>query len=125
MEKYDPMIAPDPKEWMELDEQERINLVMNYHIACGEMMENVHAHSIFHTVVENQIAMGDEYPTKATLERLMREGLDRHDSIHAIASVLANHVWKIGKKKMKGDVNKIYMNALEKLTAQKWIDEEI
>lgn len=100
-------------------------MVMNYHIACGDMMDNVNVHSIFHTVIENQIEMGDEHPTKATLERLMREGLDCHDSIHAIASVLANHVWKIGKKKMKGDVNKIYMKAMEKLTAQKWIDEEI
>jgi len=30
MLRYDPLEAPDPEEWLELDEQERIDLVLEY-----------------------------------------------------------------------------------------------
>ncbi len=42
-----------------------------------------------HVVVENQIALGDEIPVARNLHQLMAQGLDRHDAIHAIASVKA------------------------------------
>jgi len=31
MIKYDPLMAPDPMEWMALDEYERLELVVAYH----------------------------------------------------------------------------------------------
>ena len=33
-----------------------------------------------HVVVENQVALGEATPVPATLDRLMDEGLDRHDA---------------------------------------------
>jgi hypothetical protein len=45
-------------------------------------------HAAAHVLVENQVAMSDATVVPVTLNRLMREGLDRHDAIHAIASVL-------------------------------------
>ena len=31
MQRYDPLVAPDPEEWLALDEQERIDLARDYH----------------------------------------------------------------------------------------------
>ena len=31
MQRYDPLEAPDPDEWLALDEQERLDLVQEYH----------------------------------------------------------------------------------------------
>jgi hypothetical protein len=55
---YDPDKAPDPKEWLALDEQERIRLAKNYHVARRIKLPNANAHAAFHAVVENQIAEG-------------------------------------------------------------------
>ncbi|MCH8980062.1 MAG: hypothetical protein IH945_12595, partial [Armatimonadetes bacterium] len=79
MEAYDPLNAPDPDEWQSVDEQERIILVMEHHREAGVKLPNERLHATVHVIVENQIALGDEIPARATLERLIREGLDRHD----------------------------------------------
>jgi hypothetical protein len=50
--------------------------------------QSIRAHAANHVIVENQLAMGDATVVPATLARLMQEGLDRHDAIHAIGSVL-------------------------------------
>lgn len=100
--QYDPLEAPDPSEWLALDEAERILLVRSHHESAGIEMPNVllHAafHAAFHVAVENQIAMGDENPVRRALERLMAEELDRHEAIHAIGSVLAAHIHAIAKR---------------------------
>ena len=88
MERYDPLKAPDPKEWLSLDEQERIDLVQDYHRRARVELPNATGHAIAHVIVENQIALGDELAVERTLNRLVAEGLDRHDAIHAIGSVL-------------------------------------
>lgn len=59
-------------------------------------MPDVHLHAIIHAVVENQIAMGDEYPVQKTSKRLVREGLNRHNAIHPIGSVLMKYLWEMG-----------------------------
>jgi hypothetical protein len=46
-----------------------------------------------HVIVENQVALGEAYPVQSVLLRLMEEGLDRHDAIHAIGSVLAERLF--------------------------------
>jgi hypothetical protein len=43
-------------------------------------------------MVEAQIALGDETPASRIAQRLIGEGLDRHDAIHAIGMVLAEHI---------------------------------
>jgi hypothetical protein len=55
------------------------------------MLEHDKAHAVFHVIVENQIAENLESALRAIV-RLRVEGLDRHDAIHAVASVLFEHV---------------------------------
>jgi hypothetical protein len=85
---YDPDKAPNPGEWLAIDEHERIRLAQNYHTAARINERNPKAHAVFHATVENQIAQGYG-PSVRAVERLQREGLTRHEAIHAIASVVA------------------------------------
>jgi hypothetical protein len=124
MNRYDPLQAPNPKEWSELDEQERIRLVEQYHRRAGIRVPNQTVHAVIHAVIESQIALGDELPVRRTLQRLMSEGLDRHDAIHAIGSVLAGHMHDLVTRPdaaSKGDPNDAYYAALERLTAEEWL----
>ncbi len=91
MGEYDPERGPDPEWWLSLDESERMNLVQGSP-RNDEELPGSRLHAAIHLVVENQIAMGDKTPVAATLERLLAEGLGRHDAIHAIGSVLAKHI---------------------------------
>lgn len=124
---YDPLKAPDPNEWLSLDEMERILLVSEYHqTEDPEEFEegSLQMHSAIHAVVENQIAMGDEYPVKQTMKRLMDEGLDRHDAIHAIGSVLAKYLWEAGRgEASSGDFSNNYFEELKTFNASDWLDE--
>ena len=123
MEAYDPMNAPDPDEWLSLDEQERLILVEDHHRQAGVELPNEQIHAVTHVIVENQIALGDEVPTGATLERMMREGLDRHDAIHAVGSVLANLVGEIlADADAVPSVDEGYYKELKKLKAAEWLE---
>ena len=124
MNRYDPLKASDPQEWLELDEAERIELVLDYHRKARIKVPNVDAHATMHTIVENQIAEGDKYPVRRTLKRLQAEGLDRHDALHAIASVLIAHFHDLLKEGLpeSGDPNDAYWAGLEKLTAKSWLE---
>ena len=78
-------------------------------------------HAITHVIVENQIAMGDATVVPATLDRVMREGLNRHDAVHAIASVLMGVVLDVFKNPGKQvDINAQYGRELAELTAASW-----
>jgi len=124
MQRYNPLQAPDPKEWSAMDEQERIQIVEQYHRRAGIRLPNVKVHAVIHAVIESQIAMGDEIPVRRTLERLISEGLDRHDAIHAIGSVLTMHMHDLVSRRdavSKGDPNEVYYAALERLTAEEWL----
>ena len=125
MNRYDPLLDPDPTEWQALDEEEQLQLVEAYHRRARAPVPEggARAHALFHVVVENQIALGDEIPVRRTLERLMAEGLDRHDAVHAVASVLAGHMNDL----LRGpepdpteDPNTAYYAQLEALTAETW-----
>jgi len=77
-------------------------------------------HAITHVIVENQIAMGDTTVVPA-LDRVMREGLNRHDAVHAIASVLMGVVLDVFKNPGKQvDINAQYGRELAELTAASW-----
>ena len=79
MTRYDPGVAPDPAEWLALDEQERIELAEAHHRAARIELPNAKVHAVFHTIVENQIAGGLESVVRA-MARLQHEGLSRHDA---------------------------------------------
>ena len=122
MESYDPLVAPPPQEWLELDEDERRALIEDYHLRARIPLPNTLVHATFHLVIENQLTMGDEIPVAKTLARLMTEGLDLHDAIHAIGSVLAGHLNRIAKGAQPGsDPSQAYYAGLKKLTAKKWL----
>ena len=89
--RYDPEAAPEPGMWLALDETQRIELVSAYHRRLGAKLPNTHLHAAIHAIVENQLAQEVEI-TKDALARLRAEGLDRHEAIHAIGSVLMGHV---------------------------------
>jgi hypothetical protein len=90
---YDASAAPDPEAWLQLDEQERIDLAIEYHRRYHlRMGQSQKLHGV---IVENQVALGDVTVVPATLARLMREGLDRHDAIHAIGSILMGIVFDV------------------------------
>ena len=118
--RYDPNRQPDSEEWSDLDESERIDLVTDYHRGARIAVPNLSIHASLHVVVENQILMGDKTPVGATLGRLMAEGLDRHDAIHAIASVLSGVMFDSVKPQPNADLNAVYFREVAALTAARW-----
>jgi len=120
MKKYNPNQAPDPEEWNALDDSERLVLIEDYHKCKRINLPNQVLHATIHAVVENQIAMGDEFNAAETLDRLISEGLDRHEAIHAIGSVLAEHIYNMLKGEMSDFTHSQYFSQLNELTAEKW-----
>ncbi len=118
---YDPLNAPDPDEWQSMGENKRMMLVMEYHREAGVELPKEQVHAVVHVVVENQIALGDEVSAQATLERLMREGLDRHEAIHAVGSVLVDFVQALICDDAAPKTNEMYAEELKKLTAAEWL----
>ena len=114
------MLGLDSERWEALDDDERLSVVMEYHQEAGMELPEEFTHALMHVVVENQIALGEETPVEAVLCRLVDENLDRHDAVHAIASILVNHLFEL----MHGDDatldNDDYYAELEELTAEKW-----
>lgn len=122
MDAYDPLRAPDPEEWLALSEDERIGLVAEYHDdLAAEDESSAQIHAAVHATVETQVALGDELPVASVLERLMDEGLDRHESLHAIGMVLAELFFDTMRDpKEHDDPQREYLRALDRLTAEKW-----
>jgi hypothetical protein len=126
MMRYDANTAPDPEAWLQLDEQERIDLAIayhrRYHLPLGGSPT---LHGTVHAIVENQVAMGDATVVPATLARLMREGLNRHDAIHAIGTVLMGIVFDVVAEKADAgvDINARYGRELAELTAAGWREQ--
>jgi len=89
--RYDPMVGPASEAWLELDEGEQAELVLRYHKRHGARAGNLRLHAIIHATIETQLAERHSGAT-AALERLLGRGLDRHEAIHAIGSVMAEHI---------------------------------
>jgi len=89
--RYDPQVAPDPAAWRLAEERARLRAIEDYHHRAALKMPNVRMHAVIHNVVENQLAEGLP-ETVATLERLVRAGLSRHDALHAIGAVVAGQI---------------------------------
>lgn len=122
MKGYDPSKNPDPVGWLGADEAARIDLVASYHRGARVRLPNVRLHATIHVIVENQLASAEPIVV-ATLSRLQREGLSRHDAVHAIGSVLAEHIYellKMGHAPGHVDANAAYVDGLKKLTAAGW-----
>lgn len=120
MDHYDPAHAPDPAEWLALDEDERMLLVRAYHREAGSKMPNRRIHASLHAVVETQAAMGDELPVRRAIQRLMGEGLDRHEAVHAVASVLFGSIIDTANVEDGDEAQAAYNDKIERLTADGW-----
>jgi hypothetical protein len=122
MEKYDPFKSIDPEEWLELDEAERIELVRGFHeILEDEMPDDaLSIHSSVHVIVENQLAMSVEFIPE-TIAKLTRQGLDRHEAIHAIGAIVSEDLFDMVKGNIQEFSPKKYRRKLEKITAKRWL----
>ena len=131
MERYNPSRAPNPKQWLALSEAERLELVSKYHADASEEIQDDDPdealarndlHATMHVVVENQLAEGLD-PVCQAMSRLIIEGLDRHDAVHAIGSELAGHLFDTlhGRAEAAPDkLTHLYYERLSKLTAASW-----
>jgi hypothetical protein len=118
--EYDPLVAPNAAQWLSATEEERLSEVVGYHERVGEKLPNARLHAAIHIVIENQLAEGLPDVKKA-LGRLVAEGLDRHEALHAVGWVLSKHMYQT----MKGDVqnfdpNEPYLRDVRMLTAKSW-----
>jgi Domain of unknown function (DUF1841) len=119
---YDPAVAPDPAHWLALGEEERLDLVMGYHRRAGIFPPSESMHAAIHVGIENQIALGDELPTRQAVDRLMGEGLDRHEAVHAVGSVLTDQLVEAVKDpEAKAVSQEAYNAAVEELTVERWL----
>jgi hypothetical protein len=123
MRAYDPDRGPDPQQWLKLDEQMRIDLAASFHQTAGIELPRIKAHAAFHTIVENQVTM-QHPPVVRAMQRLAKQGLSRHDCIHAIAWVLIQHFHAAATTKSPTstpDLGALYDAAVERLTAAEWL----
>jgi hypothetical protein len=123
--RYDPEKTPNPKQWLSLDEHERLRLVSDAHLKVQFNSGAETVHSTLHVVIENQLASGAPAVVAQALQRLMKEGLTRHDALHAIASVLAEHVYAAVQPDTAGSAGPLsvaYETAVANLTAEAWRD---
>jgi hypothetical protein len=120
MKEYKASISPDPEKWLALDEATRLELVIDfvnsYENSIEEEAQRIHA--AIHVIVETQLALNTE-PTIETYHRLKRQGLDRHEIIHAIGAVLSEDIFEIMKGNKENPFEG-YKLRLKKLTAKRW-----
>lgn len=120
MTRYDPDNAPHAATWLAMDELDRIGLVEAYHRRAGVRLPNARLHATVHAMVENQLAAAVPAVIDA-MSRLTGEGLDRHEAIHAIGLVLAEHLGALMRDEPReADPNAAYERALRALTAESW-----
>ena len=120
MNRYDPEYSPNPEQWLALDEQVRVDLAEEHHRIARIKLPNLKVHAALLAIVENQIAQNLESVVRA-MTRLTAGGLSRHEAIHAIASVLAEHIYELSDSAVnENNSASIYNAAIERLTAKSW-----
>lgn len=118
---YDANVAPDAADWRSTDEVERALAVEGYHrgLTKHPKTPNLKLHAVMHIVVENQLAAGNPVEVSTTLQRLVTAGLSRHEAIHAIASVVAEALFKVAKEDVDLDHRRV-ARELQRLDASSW-----
>jgi hypothetical protein len=118
--KYDPNEAPIASVWLSTDEAERLEIILRYHKRKVLDIPNPRLHAAIHVAIENQLAEGMPEAFQ-TLARLIKEGLNRHDAVHALGSVLSKQIYQISKGEVElKDPNAQYINDLKSLSAESW-----
>jgi hypothetical protein len=118
---YDADREPEAEAWLALDEDERLMRIEAYHRLAHIEVSDGPRHAVFHLIVENQIALGDEAPIRRVAARLVSEGLERHEAVHAIASLNTEQVYRAAAADDDPEISRAaYLAALEELTAESW-----
>ena len=116
MTKYDPDQAPDVAAWLALDEGDRVALVQAYHQQHGIALPNERLHAAIHVVVENQLAIPERDVVDA-LDRLQRQGLSRHDAVHAIGALVSEQIAAALNPAASNDPAGSYLARVRRLSA--------
>jgi hypothetical protein len=120
--KYDPDHAPDPERWLAQDEMQLMEIVQRYHRREQIPLPNERVHASYHVMVENQVALGEKTPVRDALDRLMGEGMSRHDAIHAVGAVLAKHMHRATETNVPVSREAYYAD-IRALTREGWLAE--
>lgn len=92
---YDVENPPAPEAWLAMDEGERIAMIEEAHRRTNSPTgQSPHAHAAIHVAVENRLAE-KHAPVVAAYERFRAAGIQRHTTVHALASVVARHMMDI------------------------------
>ena len=83
---YDPNVPQNHDDWLKISPSDRLRVAKNYHDSARIKASKGHAY--LHVLVENQIACGSRSVIRA-LDSLQKDGMGRHDAIHAVAAVFA------------------------------------
>jgi hypothetical protein len=121
MTTYDPEVDRQADRWLSTGEADRIAAVEAYHRRQRIRLPRPTLHATVHTVVENQLALGEQVVIEA-LARLRLEGLTRHEAVHAIGMMLAEQIYDGLKEQGEGtsDLNKAYLDRVRQLTPEQW-----
>ncbi len=118
---YDPEQDPNPDEWLALEEEERLMRIEAHHRLAEIPQPDGPLHALCHIIVENQIALGDETPVQRTMARLIAEGLDRHEAIHALGIRIAKQLFDVTTTQDNDRTSiEAYFAEIEALTAEGW-----
>ena len=122
---YNPESATNAADWLEMPEEERIRVVAMFHMVHRLKSGNAKAHAAMHVIIENQLAMGFG-PTIRAMARLQNQGLSRHESLHAVGSIVSGYMFDAMRKPAETDSQTLQteMNAaIERLNAMSWHKE--
>ena len=116
--RYDPRIAPDATEWLDLDEGERISAIEEHHRRARLRSGNAAVHAGIDAAVETQLAEGLPV-TVETMNRLLSEGMGRPDAIHLIAAAISHEMFAMLTQQRLFDID-LYGKRLRGLSAETW-----
>jgi len=122
MDTYNPSKPLVPQTWLALDEATQITLVQSYHESIEHELtdEALSVHCSLHVIVENQLAMEVEYIPE-TIAKLTRQGLERHEAIHAIGAIILDDVFAIARGDTQEFSPSKNRKKLAKITAKRWL----
>jgi hypothetical protein len=117
--RYNPLHAPDPAAWLATDEHELLSLIEGYHRRQGTALPDAKAHALIHLAIEGQIA-ADAPDVRAALQRVIADGLDRHDAVHALGFAFVGFMHDAATGKSEAECKATYATELQNLTAEGW-----
>ena len=132
---YDPNDSrgPDPKRWLQLDEDEQVLAIVAYHEIMEENVAMPQIHASAHALVEHHLLSPQLPSAKNALKKALAHGLIRHDAIHALSQVAistmseqsahrsASKPGMRGKRRSVESANAALDSAYKKFDVKKWL----